>query len=77
MKHWLQHFEHNRDHRRVILWRGGINVTPEMARPFIRSLQRFQVGESGEGRHLRAAANTTGDLDYIKAIDLLLAVFGV
>lgn len=72
MKHWLQYFEHNRDHRRTIPWREKINAAPRIARPFIRSLQRFQVGESGEGRHLRAAANTTGDLDYIKSIDLFI-----
>ena len=72
MKHWLQYFEHNRDHRRMIPWRDKLNVAPSVMPPFIRSLQRFQIGESGEGRHLRATANTTGDRDYIKAIDLFI-----
>lgn len=72
MKHWLNYFEHNRDHRRVIPWRDEINIEPKLLQPFTHSLQRFQIGESGEGRHLRAAANTTGDRDYIKAIDLFI-----
>jgi hypothetical protein len=72
MKHWLNYFEHNRDHRRAISWRDEINIASHVAKPFIRSLQRFQIGESGEGRHLRAAASTTGDYAYIKAIDLFI-----
>ena len=72
MKHWLNYFENNRDHRRAVPWRDTIDLPPHLVKPFIRSLQRFQVGESGEGRHLRAAANTTGDLNYIKAIDLFV-----
>jgi hypothetical protein len=35
-------------------------------------LQRFQIGESGEGRHLRAHAAGTGDADYEAAIDLFI-----
>ena len=72
MKQWLNHFEHNRAHRRHIPWKDELNVSPGVIKPFIRSLQRFQIGESGEGRHLRAAANSTGDHDYIKAISLFI-----
>jgi hypothetical protein len=72
MKRWRQHFEHNRIHRDPVPWAEGIHVSPSMAKPFIRSLQRFQVGESGEGRHLRAAARSTGDEEYIRAIDLFI-----
>lgn len=72
MKHWLNHFEHNRIHRRHIPWRNELNVAPHVVKPFIHSLQRFQIGESGEGRHLRAAANSTGDQDYIQAINLFI-----
>ena len=72
MKHWLNYFEHNREHRRDIPWQPQLNVSPDVVQPFIRSLQRFQIGESGEGRHLRAAANITGDPAYIKAIDLFI-----
>ncbi|HWN94397.1 MAG TPA: ferritin-like domain-containing protein [Methylomirabilota bacterium] len=72
MKHWLNYFEQNRENRHVIPWKDDVSITPHIVQPFIRSLQRFQIGESGEGRHLRAAANATGDLDYIKAIDLFI-----
>lgn len=72
MKHWLNHFEHNRDNRHQIPWSDCINVAPGILPAFVRSLQRFQIGESGEGRHLRAAAGSTGDLHYIKAIDLFI-----
>jgi hypothetical protein len=72
MKHWLTYFDQNREQRRSIPWRDGISMSPQVVKPFIRSVQRFQVGESGEGRHLRAAANTTGDLAYIKAIELFI-----
>jgi hypothetical protein len=41
--------------------------------PLVRSLQRFQVGEQGAGRHLRRAARGTGDARYAVAIDLFLA----
>jgi hypothetical protein len=72
MKHWLSYFEHNRENRYRIPWQDGVDVAPRIAPAFIRSLQRFQIGESGEGRHLRAAANLTGDVNYIKAIDLFI-----
>jgi len=72
MKHWLNYFEHNRDHRHAIPWCDKINIAPHVEKPFIRSLQRFQIGESGEGRHLRVAANATGDIAYIKALDLFI-----
>ena len=72
MKRWLNYFEHNRANRCAVPWRDNINLPPRVAGPFVRSLQRFQVGESGEGRHLRAAANATGERDYIKALDLFI-----
>lgn len=72
MKQWLNYFEQNRENRHTIHWRDDINIEPRLVRPFIRSLQRFQIGESGEGRHLRSAATTTGDHAYIKSIDLFI-----
>lgn len=72
MKNWLNYFKHNRDHRREIPWERGVSVSATMRAPLIHSLQRFQVGESGEGRHLRKQAATTNDLDYIASIDLFI-----
>ena len=39
----------------------------------IRSVQKFQVGESGDGPHLIAKAADTGDRDYETAIRLFVA----
>jgi hypothetical protein len=69
---WLRYFEHNRDHRLPIPWECGVHPEPTLRAPLIRSLLRFQVGESGEGRHLRRQAAATGDADYIAAINLFV-----
>jgi hypothetical protein len=50
-----------------------VDVPPALRAPLVRSLQRFQVGEQGEGRHLRRAARATGDTRYAGAVDLFLA----
>ncbi len=72
MRKWLQYFEHNRKHRREIPWQNGITIAPTVRAPLIHSLQRFQVGESGEGRHLRKQAATINDPVYLAAIDLFI-----
>lgn len=72
MKSWLKYFEYNREHRREIPWNEGVHVNATFCGPLIRSLQRFQVGESGEGRHLRKQAATTNDVSYMAAIDLFI-----
>lgn len=72
MKHWRAYFEHNRDHRHAIPWTDEIHLRAGLTAPIVRSLQRFQVGESGEGRHLRASAKATGDPDYAQAIELFV-----
>lgn len=70
---WLAYFQHNRTNRHTIPWELGITVEPHQRNPLIRSLQRFQVGESGEGRHLKKGAARTGDPDYQTTIDLFIA----
>ncbi|MCI0744322.1 MAG: ferritin-like domain-containing protein, partial [Verrucomicrobia subdivision 3 bacterium] len=49
-----------------------VNVPRKWREPFISSLQRFQLGESGEGRHLRKLAAATGDAPYAAAIELFI-----
>lgn len=39
----------------------------------VRSLQKFQVGESGDGAHLIAMAAASGDRDYETAVRLFVA----
>ena len=72
MKAWLNYFEHNRANRRPVPWEKGIEIEPQLRAPLIRSLQKFQLGESGEGRKLKGHARQTGDADYAAAIDLFI-----
>src|SRR5439155_16357049 len=72
MKSWLNYFENNRRHRREIPWERSIALADHLRGPLIRSLQRFQVGESREGHHLRRQAARTGDAAYQTAIDLFI-----
>lgn len=72
MKEWLNYFERNKRDRLQIPWHWGVHVADDLQRPLIHSLQRFQVGESGEGRHLKKHAAATGDPDYAGAIDLFI-----
>lgn len=72
MQQWLQYFEHNRAHRTPVAWEKGIQVEKHLLRPLIRSLQKFQLGESGEGRTLRKHAASTRDRTYEAAIDLFI-----
>src|SRR5690349_18496076 len=72
MNTWLNYFEHNRIHRHEIPWERGIQVEPYLRAPLIRSLQKFQLGESGEGRHLRRRTAAAGDAAYAAAITLFI-----
>jgi hypothetical protein len=69
---WLNYFTYNRDHRMSIDWAAPIDLPHEFRKHFVRSLQTFQIGESGEGRHLRQRAAQTGDPRYIATIDLFI-----
>lgn len=70
---WLAYFNRNREGRPQITFDSGVTVEPKMRDPLIRSLQRFQVGESGEGEHLLAGAEATGDPIYAEAIRMFVA----
>lgn len=72
MKEWLDYFEWNKTNRRHIPWHDGVKLEFHLQRPLLRSLQRFQVGESGEGSHLRKQAATTGCAIYRACIDLFI-----
>ncbi|MFW0794967.1 ferritin-like domain-containing protein [Gordonia sp. CPCC 205515] len=50
-------------------WGGGSRLHPAV----VRSVQKFQVGESGDGAHLIGAAAAAGDADYERAIRLFVA----
>ncbi|MDF6103118.1 hypothetical protein [Gordonia hongkongensis] len=50
-------------------WSAGSRLDPAI----VRSLQKFQVGESGDGAHLIANAAAAGDRDYEAAVRLFVA----
>lgn len=72
MQSWLNYFEWSSQNRIVIPWERGLAIEPHLRRPLIRSLQKFQLGESGEGRRLKRHAARTGDPTYAAAIDLFI-----
>lgn len=72
MQRWLNYFQYNRIHCADVPWERGIRIEPHLREPLVRSLQKFQLGESGEGRNLRRHAALTGDAVYAAAIDLFI-----
>ncbi|WP_433666694.1 ferritin-like domain-containing protein [Nocardia sp. CA-136227] len=50
-------------------WSAGATLHPAL----VRSIQRFQVGESGDGAHLIAKADAAGDPVYAAAVRLFVA----
>ncbi len=74
---WRDHFRRNRDSLLTIPWDTVGELTPAERRTIARSVQIFQKGESGEGRHfLKCAtryADRTGDAEYVDAVRLLIA----
>jgi hypothetical protein len=69
---WLEHFEQNTSTQAEIPWELGIHVEPYLRVPLIHSLQRFQVGEQGDGKHLIRGAWSTGDTTYARTIELFI-----
>ncbi len=68
---WLGYFHLNAEKRREIPWREGVRVAPPIRAELVRSLQRFQLGESGDGIWLRR--NASGEpVEYRHAQDLFI-----
>lgn len=74
---WLAYFRENptlqdaMDAR--IEWGATTALEERHRRGFIRSFQRLELGEGGEGRHLLAMAARAGDETYLQALELLVA----
>lgn len=69
---WAAEFEANRVARSAAddpRWDGGARLDPVVA----RSVQRFQVGESGDGANLIRKADAAGDPAYATAVRLFVA----
>ncbi|MFI0356042.1 ferritin-like domain-containing protein [Actinomadura sp. 9N407] len=69
---WLRDFEQEAEGRDAMGdpdWERGARLEP----PVIRSLQRFQVGEDGDGAFLAGKAGRAGDPEYAAAVRLFIA----
>lgn len=69
---WLAYFLDNKQNRTVTQFSDDLSISQELREPLIRSLQRFQIGETGEGKHLKKFAKTKDDPTYEQCIDLFL-----
>jgi hypothetical protein len=69
---WVRDFEAEAD-RRGLLGDPGWEQGARLDRSILRSLQRFQVGEDGDGANLIAKAAGAGDEIYAKAVGLFIA----
>jgi hypothetical protein len=69
---WVKRFEAAAEQRQADgdpPWTDGIRLHPAL----IRSLQRFQLGEDGDGACLVDKATRTGDPEYLAAVRLFVA----
>jgi hypothetical protein len=70
--HWLYYFRENHKVRPTIKLPDGLVVDAALQQPLIRSLQRFQIGETGDGRHLRSFAVQLCDPTYALCVDMFV-----
>lgn len=74
---WCEHFRRSAASPTHIEWGLGAQITPVERSAIARSVQTFQLGETGEGRHLirvaESHARRTGDAAYVTAIRLFVA----
>jgi (E)-4-hydroxy-3-methyl-but-2-enyl pyrophosphate reductase len=75
-RQWVRHFRANAQRPEEIAWHESRRLTPSERTAVLRSIQIFQLGESGNGtRLLRAAAEDcrrTGDRPYLQALGLFI-----
>jgi hypothetical protein len=73
---WVEYFRANAGKNRPIPWERGREASTAQLLVIARSLQAWQLGETSDGRHLRAAAaryaEQVGEPDYLRAVDLFI-----
>jgi hypothetical protein len=69
---WVEYFRLNRENRVSVPPGAEVSLDPRLRELLVRSLQRFQKGESGDGAHLRGVAARTGDPAYEEAVLLFV-----
>lgn len=74
---WRRYFEANPVRQAAleaeIDWDAPLTLGDRDRRALIRSFQRFELGESGDGERLLVKAAATRDADYLAAVRLLVA----
>jgi hypothetical protein len=74
---WVAYFRANAARLLEIPWELGAGVTPEEVAVVVKSLRAWQLGETSDGAHLRAAAARyaveTNDPDFAVAVELFIA----
>ncbi len=71
-RRWLAYFQENKKACPNIVFPCTVNVSQTVREPLIRSLQRFQIGETGEGKHLKKFASKMHDPVYEQCIDMFI-----
>lgn len=74
---WVRHYEENvavqTAMERDIDWAAACELPDDVRAAFVRSFQRFELGENGDGARLLAKAERAGDPVYTRALRLLVA----
>lgn len=70
---WLDYFVANQNRGDALPWEHQIELDEPLQSALVRTLQRFHLGESGEGEWLKRWAAAQGDGDYCRAIALFVA----
>lgn len=66
---WLGYFIENKEACPNIRFPESISMRDDLRLPLIHSLQKFQIGETGEGKHLKRFARIMNDPAYEMCID--------
>lgn len=69
---WLCYFQENRKGQSALRLPEKIELPDSVRMPLIRSLQRFQIGETGDGIHLKKFACRLPDPQYLHCVDLFV-----
>jgi hypothetical protein len=74
---WVEHFQDNPAIQGNIEaetnWQSPCLLERDVRAAFVRSFQRFQLGENGDGKRLLAKAREARDPVYTRALELLVA----
>lgn len=73
---WVDHYVSNRATQlateATIDWDAPCTLPPDVRSAFVRSFQRFELGEDGDGARLLAKARRAGDPVYVDALECLV-----